>query len=219
MLNMKKILLLSIFFFSFSLTFAQDTILKRNNDKIVAKIFEISPTEVKYKKYDFQDGPTYIDKKSDIKMIVFANGMKEAFEEEKPKQVIVTNNTEYIVKKDNNIEDYKMHYRYQGHTINQPQMQKILMDTKDKQIIGLVSKAKDARKMEFISFAAIPLAAAAFILVVSPSITGSPSSNDNLPLAGVCLVAGIACPIISGVNKGKKMRYNSDAIILYNQKY
>ena len=59
--------------------FAQDTIVKRNNEKIIAKVLEVNQQEVKYKQFTFQDGPTYIVSKSEIKSIRYSNGSKEVF--------------------------------------------------------------------------------------------------------------------------------------------
>lgn len=56
---------------------AQDIIIKKSQEEIKAKVFEINPTEVKYFKYENLDGPVYIIPKSDISMIIFENGMKE----------------------------------------------------------------------------------------------------------------------------------------------
>ena len=32
---------------------------KRNYEKVVVKILEVDPTEIKYKRFDYQDGPTF----------------------------------------------------------------------------------------------------------------------------------------------------------------
>ncbi|MFC6999814.1 hypothetical protein [Rufibacter roseus] len=56
---------------------AQDIIVKRNADEINAKILEITPEVVKYKRFDYLDGPTISLAKSEIFMIKYANGTKE----------------------------------------------------------------------------------------------------------------------------------------------
>ncbi|HNX08064.1 MAG TPA: hypothetical protein PKL96_10805, partial [Bacteroidales bacterium] len=38
---------------------AQDFIIKKNGDELSAKVQEVGTTEIKYKKFDNQDGPTY----------------------------------------------------------------------------------------------------------------------------------------------------------------
>ena len=80
---MKKNILILALAFSFGNLFSQDTIIRRSSEVIIAKILEISPTEIRYKKFEFQDGPTYIEIKARVKKIHYANGVKEEFEEQK----------------------------------------------------------------------------------------------------------------------------------------
>jgi hypothetical protein len=80
-----------------------DVITLKNGDDINAKILEITPIEVKYKKCNAPDGPLYIAKKSDIFMVKYANGTKEVFKQEstEPKQIQNPNSNKnnYIPKK------------------------------------------------------------------------------------------------------------------------
>lgn len=58
---------------------SQDLITKKSGEEIVAKILEVGQTEIKYKKFDFQDGPTFVILKSDVLMIRYENGTKDIF--------------------------------------------------------------------------------------------------------------------------------------------
>lgn len=69
---------------------AQDIITKQNGDDIKAKVLEISDTEILYKKYDLLDGPTYTEKKSEILIIRYENGMKDIFLEEQKENEGIT---------------------------------------------------------------------------------------------------------------------------------
>ncbi|MBA3900751.1 MAG: hypothetical protein H0X62_11170, partial [Bacteroidetes bacterium] len=60
-----------------------DMIVMRNGDEIPAKVFEIGDTEIKYKKCDNQNGPTYSLKKEDVLMVKYPNGSKDVFEQSK----------------------------------------------------------------------------------------------------------------------------------------
>ena len=60
---------------------AQDVIVMRSGEEIQAKILEVNETEVKYKKFDYQDGPTFIVSKSKIFMIKYGDGSKDVFSE------------------------------------------------------------------------------------------------------------------------------------------
>ena len=67
------------------LTFAQDIITKRDGVDIEAKVLEISDENVKYKKFDYQDGPAYNIKTSEILIIRYENGSKDIFLKEEKK--------------------------------------------------------------------------------------------------------------------------------------
>ena len=72
---MKKLLL--IFTLFPYLTFAQDNIILKNGEEINTKIIEINESNVKYKKYNNQDGPLYTISKDKIFLIKYSNGEKE----------------------------------------------------------------------------------------------------------------------------------------------
>jgi hypothetical protein len=81
------ILLSIIFNTTFSLS--QDIITTKAGEDILAKISEVGHTEIKYKKFDNQDGPAFTLLRSDVLMIRYENGTKDIFNEE-PKSVAVS---------------------------------------------------------------------------------------------------------------------------------
>ncbi|MBO4263820.1 MAG: hypothetical protein J5871_03985 [Bacteroidales bacterium] len=56
---------------------AQDIITKKSGEDVKAKIMEVLPDAIKYKQYDYQDGPTFTMNKSEILMITYENGQRE----------------------------------------------------------------------------------------------------------------------------------------------
>ena len=56
---------------------AQDKIYKLDKTIISCKVFEISESEVRYRKIGNQNGPIYIISKEEVKKIVYENGQKE----------------------------------------------------------------------------------------------------------------------------------------------
>jgi hypothetical protein len=81
---MKKIILTTLVsIFTASLCFSQDIITKKSSEDIQAKVLEVTTVEVKYKKFDNQNGPTFTILKSDLLMIRYENGTKDIFTEEK----------------------------------------------------------------------------------------------------------------------------------------
>lgn len=61
--------------------YSQDLITKRNSEDIQAKVIEVTTTEIKYKKFDNQNGPTFTLLKSDVLMIRYENGSKDIINE------------------------------------------------------------------------------------------------------------------------------------------
>ena len=75
---MKNItLLLGIIILSASQNFAQDRLFFLTGDETDVKITEITSSEVKYKRMDNLDGPSFSTLKSELFMIKYANGDKE----------------------------------------------------------------------------------------------------------------------------------------------
>lgn len=66
------------FFVSISL-FAQDIIVTKDAKKIEAKILEVSKNEIKYKEFNYLDGPTFVLGVEDINTIIYANGKVELY--------------------------------------------------------------------------------------------------------------------------------------------
>ena len=65
---------------------AQDTIYKTDAKTIQAKILEISPSEVRYKRFSNPDGPTYVLPVGDISHIIYQNGERDDFNPAKDRE-------------------------------------------------------------------------------------------------------------------------------------
>lgn len=63
----KLFLIFSIAFFAILTSYAQDIIITKDNQQIKAKILEIGTTEVRFKYFDAEDGPTIVLKKDEIR--------------------------------------------------------------------------------------------------------------------------------------------------------
>lgn len=59
---------------------AQDWIVRHDSARIEARVTEVSPAEVRYKRFSNPDGPTYVLPRGDIAAIRYANGEVEVFE-------------------------------------------------------------------------------------------------------------------------------------------
>lgn len=66
--------------------FSQDVIVKRDGEKIQAKVIEITSSTIKYKKFDQQDGPLRNIKISEVSEIIYDNGDWEKFKQEEARE-------------------------------------------------------------------------------------------------------------------------------------
>jgi hypothetical protein len=64
-----------------------DILIRRDGEEIATKIMEVGVNEIKYKKCNNLDGPTYSILKRDVFMIKYSNGSKDLFKEEPVKRV------------------------------------------------------------------------------------------------------------------------------------
>jgi hypothetical protein len=83
---MKRVLLVFLVTFLISkLCLSQDLITLKTGGQIRSKIMEVGQTEIRYKKFDNQNGPVYVVLKSDISAILYENGTKDLFNTEQTK--------------------------------------------------------------------------------------------------------------------------------------
>ena len=76
---------------------AQDKIVLKTGSNIEAKVLEINQTDVKYKKFNNLEGPTFTTHKNEIHMIIYENGENEIFKDEVPQ--IYQNDKNIVTKK------------------------------------------------------------------------------------------------------------------------
>lgn len=76
---MKKLLLLLTLSAITIISFSQDNIVLKNGDEINAKISEVGESNIKYRKFNNQDGPIYTKSKDEIFYIKYSNGEKEMY--------------------------------------------------------------------------------------------------------------------------------------------
>lgn len=73
---------------------AQDIIVTKDAKRIEAKIQEVSSTEIKYKKFTYQDGPVFVLPIADVNSILFENGDVQVYHQEPVKAQDTDKNTD-----------------------------------------------------------------------------------------------------------------------------
>lgn len=63
---------------------AQDVIVTAKAERIEAVITEVSPTELRYKKFSNPDGPTFVMYVKDVAAVIYKTGEVQVFEKPKP---------------------------------------------------------------------------------------------------------------------------------------
>lgn len=78
---MKQIFITLLLAIGFSVCVqAQDVVIKNDKTEFKAKVLKVSDSEIEYKKWEMQDGPSYTINKRDVFMIIYKNGTRETFE-------------------------------------------------------------------------------------------------------------------------------------------
>lgn len=67
-----------------------DLLVYRDGTEVLVKTTEISEFQVRYKRCDNLNGPTFVTEKSDLFMIKYANGSKELMKVEAPKVTVIS---------------------------------------------------------------------------------------------------------------------------------
>jgi len=79
----KMFIIISLLCFNALFIKAQDKIHTTDNTVIEAKVIEINDAEIKYKKFSNPNGPSYVIDKLKVSMIVYENGEKDIFNQNK----------------------------------------------------------------------------------------------------------------------------------------
>lgn len=101
---MKKTTLLLLSLLSMTVV-AQDIIVTQDEKRIDAKILEVSNSEIKYKKYSYQDGPTFVISIAEVNSILYENGDVQMYsrqmeQEQETEQSTPDYSIQYITKQD-----------------------------------------------------------------------------------------------------------------------
>ena len=194
---------------------AQDIITLKSGEEVKAKILEIGTSDVKYKKFENQTGPSYTMFKSDIFMIKYENGTKDVFA-----------NTSPATKPDNNSNN-----NYNSNTDNQvkKQVEQGLKDYREQESYNKNMKLYKSKFVKGIVLTSIGvpflIGGIAMVGVGVSYLTGAGyysgynyynngNESTGIPLAiiGAVLAAtGIPLSIIGPVNIGSSFKYKRRA--------
>ena len=95
---------------------SQDIITKKTGEDIKSKILEVGISEIKFKNFDNQDGPTYSLLKQDILIIRYQNGSKDIFNQDTSVSQFSTSSTDLFLQGQKDAKKYYMGYQAAGTT-------------------------------------------------------------------------------------------------------
>jgi len=115
---MKKqfITLLSLIMIS-TFSYSQDVLTKKSGEDIQAKVLEVTSSEIKYKKFDNLNGPTFTILKSDILMIRYENGTKDLFTDTKKVETTIPTDRDLFREGQSDASKYYKGYKAAGTTV------------------------------------------------------------------------------------------------------
>jgi hypothetical protein len=231
---MRKLFFFVVFFTSLIAVKSQDLIIKKTGDEVKAKILEIGSAEIKYKRYDFQDGPIYTISKSEVVLIRYENGINEVISttttpttptptEVVPQYVAPTTPVE---KTSSKIEYKYGSYSQNGRYVSKSRVLNILKTVNDSEINRLLKKARNKKTTGTVIATAlgVPLMVVGTLtllrgIMIDNSGVTDPDAGGIMAVGGVMAGTGI---LLQFTNIGFQVKSKSmvdKAIAIYNQKY
>jgi hypothetical protein len=230
---MKSLFIAAVCMLLSTFSYAQDTIVFTNGSRVASKILEVNSIEVKYKKLDNMDGPTFVSHKSDVYFIKYPNGTSDTLAKVRtttagqtiPSQGPVASQTAPAAP--DKLYHAGSRYMYGQRRISENEMYKLVLSKNDPELNSIIRKAKTGKALKNIGFLAIPALAGGVIFTVieasglnNPNSSGGPSSVDRDYTPGIALIAtGAACLTTSIVFSASHKKNNRKAVKVFNQKF
>jgi hypothetical protein len=224
MLNntMKKNILLFFIALSYNLS-AQDTLLFRDSNTQLVIIKEISTDNIKYTRFDFQDGPSYILSKDSINEIRFFSGLKENFSSYKSKSAI----NPYLKKptaRGESIERIDIdgnRYHYKGETYRYREISEIAFNKCDnKELVQLMNQKTNNQILYGVSFIGIPITVVGVVTCVIGAYDMMWGGSSDFLKAGALITAGGLITLSLNTYSHSRIKYlNKKIVKVYNESF
>lgn len=224
--------LLSFFMLSSALVIspdaqAQDTIVKTSGDRIVAKITEVGTNAITYKKWENQEGPNFVDFKTDIVYIRFSNGQKQAFNNKEAAinsvKAPAATGVENVTGK-NKIEFMNKKYTLNGQKIGRRDVDRLLSKSTNPAVQIAFKTAKTTKTIQkIIGITSIPSTIGGGIATISTlsaavhdSKAGPGIGAGSITNLATSFVGMLALPITNKILKNRRDKLYDKTIDLYN---
>ncbi len=138
---------------------AQDTIVKKNDVLIAAKVIEVHEDEIHYKKFINLDGPTYILETTKITRIIYQNGEVETYDVQ-PSSAISPSGWQKQSEQTytESIEIYDGKYYYHNRRVGASKLKSLIYEQGDPEAIQMWNTSKTLQGFAYgVGFGAIPV--------------------------------------------------------------
>lgn len=227
----KALILISFVVFVFSAK-AQDILIKSSGDELKVKIIEIGVSEIKYKRFDFQDGPSYSIAKNEVLMIRYENGVNEVITKSAPKvdnspssSPTPTPSPSSSSSPNEEIEYSMGNYTQNDRYISKSRVISTLKSTKDVEIMKYIRKSKTTITLGgiFAGALGVPLmvvgSITAIVGVASLARDRNPDASGIITVGAVMAGTGIALQFANIGFAIKSRKTLEKGIAIYNEKY
>jgi hypothetical protein len=210
-------LLLCVLLSSLYTLHAQDTLVKRNGERVLVKVLEVNLADIRYKRFANQDGPLYTLSKTEVDYIVYPNGIKESYRDIKaaaplqPSAPVQSPPPPYA-------SSAATEYRLKGRPMTESAMLESMKSQKNPNLHLLILKTEKARTAQYLFGAAgLCLGVVSTITIVSTATSGYLNSTvvhdremTSLILAELALTSEVAS-ICFKIERKKHLRETMDA--------
>ena len=193
---------------------AQDTIVKKDDSRISAKITEVHNDEIHYKKFNNLEGPTYVIETAKITSIIYENGEVETYD---VKPAIANSSSGWQKQSEQTyteeIEHYSGKFYYHNRRIGVNKLRNIIYKQGDPEAIHMWKSYKVTQGVAYgLGFAAIPVGVIAYS---GAGFSIEPGWQILFVGGGiiVCNLLGLANHVMRVMYKNKRFR----AVELYNE--
>jgi len=138
---------------------AQDTIVKRDDSRVVTKILEVHDDEIHYKKFNNLEGPTYVIETTKITRIIYENGEVETYD---VKPTIANSSSGWQKQSEQTyteeIEIYNGKYYYHNRRVGASKLKSLIYEQGDPEAIQMWNTSKTLQGFAYgVGFGAIPV--------------------------------------------------------------
>lgn len=197
---------------------AQDTIRFTNGEMKSVKVNEVGVNEVKFNRFDLQDGPTYVVNKSDVFLIKYSNGQIDTFKVNKQSTTVVLSEpVRNSVPINEQVQFNKGSVSKDSKLLRSKDFIDLINNHPDEKertnMLVLLSESNAHRtKQHQFGFIGAGLAISTFFVCTA-------SGDGGIIAVGVLVGTGImiSSQVISKINKSKRLKKLKDAVDLYNK--